>query len=64
MSLAVHQPHPDSPCVKICVIDDATELCVGCRRTIEEIMAWPRATAEEKSAILAAIEARRPPPSV
>ena len=59
----MHPPHPASPCVKICVIDDATGLCAGCRRTIEEIMAWPRATVAEKEAILAAIGTRRPTPS-
>lgn len=31
---------PPSPCRKVCRIDPATDLCVGCKRTMEEIEAW------------------------
>ena len=33
------QPAP-SPCVSVCRMDESTALCVGCYRTIDEIMAW------------------------
>ena len=29
-----------TPCVKICVIDPETELCIGCARTRDEIAGW------------------------
>ena len=29
-----------SPCVSICNIDDATGLCEGCFRTLDEIAVW------------------------
>lgn len=29
-----------SPCVKICQMDAALGLCVGCRRTLDEIAGW------------------------
>ncbi|MBA2962700.1 MULTISPECIES: DUF1289 domain-containing protein [Ramlibacter] len=29
-----------SPCNNVCRIDDATGLCQGCLRTLEEIGAW------------------------
>ncbi|HET8830586.1 MAG TPA: DUF1289 domain-containing protein, partial [Casimicrobiaceae bacterium] len=29
-----------SPCISVCRIDDATALCVGCLRTLDEIAAW------------------------
>ena len=29
-----------SPCIQICVLDAASGWCVGCGRTIEEIIAW------------------------
>ncbi|AXS40105.1 DUF1289 domain-containing protein [Breoghania sp. L-A4] len=29
-----------SPCIKICVIDQASGLCRGCARTLDEIAAW------------------------
>jgi predicted Fe-S protein YdhL (DUF1289 family) len=31
---------PASPCVKLCRIEPASALCVGCWRTLEEITAW------------------------
>ena len=46
-----------SPCVNICTMDDG--LCVGCRRTLDEIANWMTASDEEKRAILEAIK-RRP----
>ena len=40
-----------SPCVDICRLD-AQGLCVGCRRTIEEIAEWPRASEARRREIL------------
>ena len=48
-----------SPCVDICRLD-AQGLCVGCRRTIDEIMEWPRATEARRRAILCELESRTP----
>ena len=36
-----------SPCVSICRMDPASELCEGCFRTLDEIALWGRM--EEKS---------------
>lgn len=49
----------DSPCINHCRIDDATGWCQGCRRTIGEIMNWPKATEAERRAILADLANRR-----
>jgi len=49
---------PASPCTGTCTLDPLTRLCRGCARTIEEIMAWPTATAAEKQVILAGLVAR------
>jgi uncharacterized protein len=40
-----------SPCVDICRLD-AAGLCVGCRRTIDEIIEWPRASEARRREIL------------
>jgi uncharacterized protein len=40
-----------SPCVDICRLD-AQGLCVGCRRTIEEISEWARAGEARRREIL------------
>jgi uncharacterized protein len=50
---------PASPCIDVCRIDPDTGLCVGCRRTLDEIANWGRYSAEEKKAVLRALDARR-----
>ena len=50
---------PASPCLGICLMDPATRMCRGCLRTIDEIRAWYEASAVEKRAILARLDARR-----
>lgn len=54
-------PLPDipSPCVGVCAINPATNQCLGCLRSIEEIGAWPRASNEERLAILEKLKDRR-----
>lgn len=49
---------PDSPCVKICLIDPASRFCIGCGRTGEEIAAWTRLDAAGRAAIRAQLPAR------
>ena len=55
-----------SPCVRLCTLDQH-DVCVGCLRTVSEIMRWSAASDAEKRAILARCReraARRPPGSV
>ena len=33
-------PPVPSPCVNICRMDEATGLCEGCQRTLDEIACW------------------------
>lgn len=47
-----------SPCIKICVIDEAKSLCRGCGRTLEEIAAWARLDEAARRAIMAELPAR------
>lgn len=49
---------PPSPCVKICVLDPAARMCLGCKRTIEEIAGWSRLSGGDKRRVLARIEAQ------
>lgn len=48
----------ESPCTKVCVIHPDTRLCLGCRRTAEEIASWPRLTPDARRALLAALPGR------
>jgi uncharacterized protein len=47
-----------SPCVDICKLD-ARGLCIGCRRTIEEITEWSRASEARRREILRKVADRR-----
>lgn len=48
-----------SPCISVCQIDNATDSCIGCFRSIDEIREWPIMTAEEKTQTLERVAARK-----
>ena len=48
-----------SPCVNVCKMNEATGLCEGCQRTLEEIASWSAYSPAEKRAVLALLPARR-----
>lgn len=48
-----------TPCVKVCVVDGETGLCLGCFRRLPEVAAWARMTAEERERVLAELPERR-----
>ena len=48
-----------SPCIKICVIDECSGLCVGCLRTLDEIATWGTLQADAKREILCRLKTRR-----
>jgi predicted Fe-S protein YdhL (DUF1289 family) len=47
-----------SPCIGICQLD-AQQLCVGCRRTLDEIAEWPLATEARRREILHELASRK-----
>jgi len=40
-----------SPCVDICTLD-SDFVCIGCGRSIEEILKWQEYTVEQQTAVL------------
>jgi predicted Fe-S protein YdhL (DUF1289 family) len=48
-----------SPCIRLCVVDGASGLCVGCLRTLGEIAGWAALTDAERAEIMQALPARR-----
>ncbi|HEY9199111.1 MAG TPA: DUF1289 domain-containing protein [Gammaproteobacteria bacterium] len=40
-----------SPCVRNCCLDDQ-DICLGCHRSVDEIIAWGPASNAERRAIL------------
>lgn len=48
-----------TPCVKVCVVDGASGLCLGCLRTLSEIADWSGLDEAERAAIMATLPGRR-----
>jgi hypothetical protein len=48
-----------TPCIKVCIVDGESGLCMGCHRTLPEVATWLRLTAEARAAIMAELPARR-----
>jgi len=51
-------PYP-SPCVNVCRMNEATGLCEGCQRTLDEIACWSLLDDAEKSAVWDQLAQRR-----
>jgi predicted Fe-S protein YdhL (DUF1289 family) len=47
-----------TPCVKVCVVDGESGLCLGCFRTLAEVAAWSRLSEAEREAIMADLPGR------
>ena len=48
-----------SPCISVCRMDDATGLCIGCLRTLDEIAAWGSLDDDARREVWVAIARRR-----
>jgi predicted Fe-S protein YdhL (DUF1289 family) len=48
----------ETPCNKVCAIDAAFTLCVGCGRSMAEIAGWIGFTADERRRIMAELPGR------
>lgn len=51
-------PVISTPCVKVCVIDPVSSLCVGCGRSTAEIATWLEMSEGERLTIMAGLPAR------
>lgn len=48
-----------TPCVKVCIVDGASSLCLGCYRTLAEIGGWSGLTDEQRAEIMAELPERK-----
>ena len=48
-----------SPCINVCRIDQASGLCEGCQRTLDEIAAWSMLDDAARRGVWEAIAVRR-----
>ena len=47
-----------TPCINVCQMDPARGLCLGCRRTLDEIARWAEMSDAERERILSALKDR------
>ena len=63
MTVAPQPPRPPAPiktpCIKVCVVDGESGLCLGCYRRLNEVATWTRLTEAERETILAELPDRR-----
>ncbi len=52
-------PSISTPCIKVCVVDGESGLCLGCLRTLPEIAGWGRLSEDERRAVMAELPARK-----
>lgn len=48
----------ETPCIRLCRMAPETGLCIGCKRTLDEIMRWREMSPAERRAVMAALPAR------
>ena len=58
MSASSPENAPASPCVRNCCLDEQ-DVCLGCKRTLQEILDWHRMTDGEKRQLLAELARRQ-----
>lgn len=48
-----------TPCIKACKIAPDTQTCIGCFRTLEEIVGWKSLTDDKRTAIIQECQIRK-----
>lgn len=47
-----------SPCIKNCKIDNKTKICIGCKRTLDEIATWTTYSTTQQQKIIDSLKYR------
>ena len=48
-----------TPCIKVCVVDGESGLCLGCYRRLSEVAGWAKLSDEDRARIMAELPSRR-----
>ena len=60
MSLPAEPPKAiATPCVKVCIVDPESGLCLGCHRTLMEIAGWARLDETARDKLMVELPGRR-----
>ena len=49
----------NSPCTKVCVMDEDDRYCLGCKRTLGEIARWGEMSDAERESVMAQLSLRQ-----
>ncbi|MEQ1578036.1 MAG: DUF1289 domain-containing protein [Hyphomicrobium sp.] len=49
----------ESPCIKVCMIDQATGYCEGCARTLKEIAQWSSLSVADRRRVMSELDGRK-----
>lgn len=41
-----------TPCISVCKIDPVTQICIGCKRTLEEVRDWTSFSSQQRLEIM------------
>ena len=53
------RPRVMSPCIGICTLDQPSGLCIGCKRTIDEIGRWAMMDDEKRRGVINQLRRRK-----
>lgn len=53
------KPSIATPCIKVCMVDGESGLCLGCLRTLPEIARWGALSDAERATVTADLPSRR-----
>lgn len=48
-----------TPCTKVCIVDGASGLCLGCFRSLSEIGGWSGLSDQQRAAVMTDLPTRR-----
>lgn len=48
-----------TPCIKVCVVDGQSGLCLGCYRKLSEVAGWAKLSEARRDEIILELPARR-----
>jgi len=48
-----------TPCIKVCVVDGESGLCMGCYRKLSEVAGWSKLSDAERETVMAELPDRR-----
>ena len=48
-----------TPCIKLCIIDGQSGLCMGCYRQLTEVAAWQKLSDDDRARIMEELPDRR-----